>query len=87
MHARMHESNQEAVNFRLWMRDKDGIRASDRALFHTTGQTTYWYSSTGSTVIPSGRYKLSGQMMGELQGPFDPIRSAGRETSRGDGST
>ncbi|CAI9392875.1 hypothetical protein [Microbacterium sp. T2.11-28] len=71
---RMYLDRVTAFNFRLWMRDNDGVRVSDRALFHTTGQTTYWYSSTGSTVIPSGRYKLSGQMMGELQGSFDPIK-------------
>ncbi|WEK13834.1 MAG: hypothetical protein P0Y48_01060 [Candidatus Microbacterium phytovorans] len=69
---RMHLDRVTAFNFRLWMRDRDGVRVSDRALFHTPGETTYWSSSSGSTIIPSGRYKLSGQMLGELQGGFDP---------------
>lgn len=71
---RMRLDKVTAFNFRLWMRDRDGIRVSDRALFHTTGETTYWYSASGSTRIPGGRYKLSGQMMGELQGSFDPSK-------------
>lgn len=71
---RMHLDRVPAFNFRLWMRTKTDVRVSDRALFHTPGETTYWLSSSGSTVIPTGRYKLSGQMMGELQGGFDPSR-------------
>lgn len=69
--ARMRLDKVTAFNFRLWMRNEDNVTVSNRALFHTTGETTYWYSTSGSRYISKGRYKLSGQMMGELQGPFD----------------
>ena len=72
--ARMRLDKVTAFNFRLWMRNEDNVTVSNRALFHTTGETTYWYSTTGSTYIPKGYYKLSGQMMGELQGSFDPSK-------------
>lgn len=71
---RMRLDKMTAFNFHLWMRTDQNAIVSNRAAFHSTGQTTYWSSTSGSTSIPKGQYKLSGQMMGELQGSFDPSK-------------
>lgn len=69
---RMYVDQLPARNFRLWFRNSSGTWVSDRAWFHDVHVTVKWHSPSGSATIPTGSYKLSGQLEGTIEGPFDP---------------